>query len=137
MSQKRVARGFITQEFIQQQITCLQLAKNSKVYVDKIEGFPSLGQLFASSQPDLIMALGDVYYVFELTVSFETNLNKTNECKTKKYDDLRRDIIDKRMKLELFSIEISSAHFISNNLKSFSNLIKTWGVNVNHLVNQC
>lgn len=83
------------------------------------------------------MVLGDVYYVFELTVSFDTNLNKTSECKTKKYDDLCRDIIDKRVKLELFFIEISSVHLISNNLKSFSNLIKTWGVNVNHLVNQC
>ena len=36
---------------------------NSKVYVDDIEGFPSPGQLFASSRPDLVMVLGDAYYL--------------------------------------------------------------------------
>ena len=44
---------------------------NSKVYVDGIEGFRSPGQLFAPSRPDLIMVLGDLYYMFELTVCFE------------------------------------------------------------------
>ena len=41
------------------------------------------------------------------------------------------------MKLELFFIEISCVGFISNNLKSFSNLIKSWGINVNQLVSKC
>ena len=59
---------------------------NSKVYVDNIEGFPSPGQFFASSRPDLVMVLGEVFYVFELTVCFETNLIKSSEYKTKKYD---------------------------------------------------
>ena len=68
---------------------------NSKVYVDDIEDFPSPGQLFASSRPDLVMVLGDVYYVFELTVCFETNLIKSNEYKTRKYDELCREVINK------------------------------------------
>ena len=41
------------------------------------------------------------------------------------------------MKLELFFIEISCVGFTSNNLKPFSNLIKTWGINVNQLVSKC
>ena len=49
------------------------------------------------------MVFGDVYYMFELTVSFETNLIKWNEYKTKKYDDLCREVINKQVKLELFS----------------------------------
>ena len=92
---------------------------NSKVYVNDIEGFPSPGYFFASSRPDLIIVLGDVYYVFELTVCFETNLIKSNEYKTKKYDDLCREVINKQVKLELFFIEISCVGFTSNNLKPF------------------
>ena len=52
---------------------------NSKVYVDDTKGFPSPGKLFTSSGPDLVMVLGDVYYMFELTECFETNLIKLNE----------------------------------------------------------
>ena len=59
---------------------------NSEVYADDIEGFPSPGQLFGSLRPDLIMALGNLYSVFELTVCFETNLIKSNEDKTKKHN---------------------------------------------------
>ena len=110
---------------------------NSKVYVDDIEGFPSPGQLFTSSRPDLAIVLGDIYYVFELTVCFETNLIKPNEYKTKKYDDLCREAINKQVKLELFFIEISCVGFTSNNLKPFSNLMKSWGINVNQLVSKC
>ena len=83
------------------------------------------------------MVLGDVYYVFELTVSFETNLIKSNEYKTKKYDDLCREVINKQVKLELFFIEISCVCFTSNNRNPFSNLMKTWAVNVNQLVSKC
>ena len=109
---------------------------NSKAYVGDIEGFPSPGQLFASSRPDLVMVSGDVYYVFELTVCFETNLIKSNEYKTKKYDDLCREVINKQVKLELFFIEISCVGFTSSNLKPFSNLIKSWGISVNQLVSK-
>ena len=78
---------------------------NSKVYFDDIKSFPSLGKLFASSRPDLLMVLGDVTYVFQLTVCFEINLIKLNEYKSKKYD-LRREVINIRVKLELFFSEI-------------------------------
>ena len=77
------------------------------------------------------MVLGEVYYVLELTVCYETNLIKSNEYKTKKYDDLCREVINKQVKLELFFVEIFCVDFTSNNLKPFSNLIKSWGINVN------
>ena len=83
------------------------------------------------------MVFGDVYYMFELTVSFETNLIKWNEYKTKKYDDLCREVINKQVKLELFFMKISCVGFTSNNLKSFSNLIKSWGISVYQLVSKC
>ena len=41
------------------------------------------------------------------------------------------------MKLELFLIEISCVAFMSSNLKPYSNLIKSWGINVNQLVSKC
>ena len=79
---------------------------NSKVFVGDIEGFPSSGQLLASSRPDLVMVWGNAHYVFELTVCL-TDLIKSNEYKTKKYVDLCREVINKRVNLELFFIEIS------------------------------
>ena len=66
---------------------------SSKVYVDNVEGFLSPGQLFASLRQDLVMVLGEVYYVFELTVCFETNLIKANEYKTNKYVNLYREVL--------------------------------------------
>ena len=48
---------------------------NSKAYVHEMEGFPSSGQLIASSRPDLVMVLGDAY-VFELIVCFQKKINK-------------------------------------------------------------
>ena len=64
-------------------------------------------QFFVLSRPDLVMVLGDVYYVFELTVCFETNLTKSNEYKTKKYDDLCKEVINKGVKLGLFFLSKS------------------------------
>ena len=75
--------------------------------------------------------------MFELTVCFETNLIKSNEFKTKKHDDLCSEVINKQVKLELFFIEIFCVGFTSNNLKPFSNLMKSWGINVNQLVSKC
>ena len=85
----------------------------------------------------IVIILYDVYYVFKLTVFLEINLIKLNEYKTKKYDDLCRELINKRVKLELFFVKISCVDFTSNNLKSFSNLIKTRGINVNQWVSKC
>ena len=65
------------------------------------------------------MVLNHVHYMFELTACFETNVIKSNEYKTKKYDDLCREVINKQVKLELFFIEISCVGFTSNNLKPF------------------
>ena len=79
---------------------------NSKVFVGDIEGFPSSVQLFSSSRPDLAMVWGNAHYVFELTECL-TDLIKSNEYKTKKYVDLCREVINKRVNLELFFIEIS------------------------------
>ena len=64
------------------------------------------------------------------------NLVKLNEYKTKKYDDLCRKIISYQVKLVLFFVEISCVGFTSNNLKGFSNLIKTKGISVNQLVSK-
>ena len=83
------------------------------------------------------MVLGDAYYVFEPTVCFETNSVKSNECKTKKYDYLCREVINKQVRLELFFIWISCVGFTSNNPKPFSSLMKSWGINVNQLVTKC
>ena len=48
-----------------------------------------------------------------------------------------KEVINKRVKLELFYTEIFCVGFTNNDLKPFSNLIKTWGINVNHLVSKC
>ena len=53
---------------------------------------------------------------------------------TKKYVDLCREVINKLVKLELFFIHTSCVGFTSNNVKPFSNLMKSWGINVNELV---
>ena len=66
-----------------------------------------------------------------------SNLIKSNQYKTKKYDDLCREVINKQVNLESFFIKISCVGFTSNNLKPFSNLMKSWGINVNQLVSKC
>ena len=78
-----------------------------------------------------------MHTTFELTICFETNLIKLNEYKTNKYDDLCREATNRQVKLKLPFIKISCVGFTSNNLKPFSNLIKTWGVIVNQLVSKC
>ena len=83
------------------------------------------------------MVLRDVYCVFEVTVCFETNLIKSNEYKTKKYDNICKNNINRQVELELVFIEISFVGFTSSNLKPFSHLIKLWGINVNQLFSKC
>ena len=48
-----------------------------------------------------------------------------------------KEVINKRVKLELFYTEIFCVGFTNNDLKPFSNLIKAWDINVNHLVSKC
>ena len=47
------------------------------------------------------------------------------------------EIINKQLKLELFFIKISCVNFTSSNLIPFSNLIKSWSINVNQIVSKC
>ena len=93
----------------------LSSQKNSRVTVDDIKCFPLPGQLFTLSR-------------YGFGWCFEANLIKSNKYKTMKYDDLCREVINKRVKLELFLIEISCNVIVNTKELSLSCIYDIWPV---------
>ena len=66
--------------------------------------------------------------IIELTVPFETNINKAHENKSNKYAPLMNDIIANGYEVDFFAIEIGSRGYINSennsSLKKMRKLLK-------------
>ena len=106
------------------------------VFAD-IEGFPDPSQFFKSSRPDIIVQVGNILNIIELTICFETNIVKSREYKQLKYKDLRNDLINMELETKLFTVEISVIGFMSKDTTPFTSLLRNMNVNVARMLSKC
>ena len=107
-----------------------------KLFVD-IEGYDNPGSLFRSCRPDIVLLKNDMLYVIELTICFETNFIKSREYKTKRYQNLKDNLIDKKYKVEIYTVEFSAIGLTSSNLVYFTRFLKTLNIDVKRMISKC
>ena len=75
--------------------------------------------LVTSSRPDLVIHYpeANVIKIIELTVPFETNIEKEHTYKTNKYATLIQDIEDKQISSELTCVEVGCRGYVSESNK--------------------
>ena len=84
------------------------LNDSMKLYVD-IPGYESADDLFSCDQrPDMVLVTPSKVTLIELTICFETNLQKSREYKKERYRYLQENVEDQGKKAELLSVEFSS-----------------------------
>ena len=84
------------------------LDSTMKLYVD-IPGYQPPDEIFSTgSRPDIVLETKDTMYVIELTVCFETNLQKSRHYKEDRYRDLDMNCCVKDKMCKMIFIELSA-----------------------------
>ena len=105
------------------------------LYAD-IEGYSNPASLFNAIRPDIVFIKDDVYHVIELTVCFDTTL-LSHEYKCTKYKDITSHVIKNNVMAKVYAIESSCLGFTSEELTSFTNLLRQNNIEVNNLISKC
>ena len=108
------------------------VTENCTLYAD-IEGFKNPSSLFESVRPDIVLIINNVYHIVELAVCFETNLLKSHDYKAMKYKNIGEEVINKNVIIKLYPVEFSCLGFTSNNLTSFTSLLRSNNIKVKRL----
>jgi len=84
-----------------------------------ISGFTTTGGtlpanvIISSLKPDIVIQNEETIHLVELTVPFETNIQKAHARKTQKYSDLVSDISDNGFNCDLTCLEVGSRGLIT------------------------
>ena len=89
-----------------------------------IPGYQNPSIFFKRYRPDIVIINCRKMIILELTICFETNLEKSRNYKKEKYHDLEDDCIDERWDIEKVFIEVSSLGFVTKNIKELKSIIK-------------
>ena len=83
--------------------------------------------LVTSARPDLVIHYSDanVIKIVELTVPFETNIEKEHTFKTNKNATLIQDIKDKQISSELTCVEVGGRGYVSESNKIRTTILKS------------
>ena len=91
--------------------------------------------LVTASRPDIVMLdrKSRMIHIFELTCSFEKNILSAHQTKTKKYIDLKRDLVKAGWTTNLVPFEIGSRGQVTkNNNKTIKDMMKLVNIHTQH-----
>ena len=118
-------------KFLAQTLPSLQ---PSKLFVD-LPGYLSPSILTGESlRPDMLLSIEDkCLYIIELTVGFETNLERNAERKEIKYRPLLKQFENKYRKTKFINLSTSSLGMFGQASESFFDMCKELGIEQSHL----
>ena len=106
-----------------------------EIYADML-GFKSTSELFENKRPDIALRKGNEIRTIELTCCFETNIEKSNEYKKRKYEKLEKEMKLKGCKLIKEYIEVTSLGFIPKTFNRVNKLLKDNNINTIRMKNK-
>ena len=118
-------------KFLAQTLPSLQ---PSKLFVD-LPGYLSPSIVTGESlRPDMLLSIEDkCLYIIELTVGFETNLERNAERKEIKYRPLLKQFENKYRKTKFINLSTSSLGMFGQASESFFDMCKELGIEQSHL----
>lgn len=100
-----------------------EIPEGSQLYADlPTDQFPKV-TFFNSFRPDIVIRYGNVLSVGELTICHESNLSKSRDYKTLKYDSLSSDLKEQyyNMEVKLSTIEFTTLGLLKDCSTFFKN----------------
>ena len=112
----------------------LQCIKHFTLYAD-LPGFASPCILTGDNlRPDMLLSIGtDTLYIIELTVGFETNIDRNAERKHDRYLQLTHDLSSMYRCVRLSNLSTSSLEIFGNSCKSFTEMCNDLDVEKQHM----
>ena len=113
--------------------------ENVEVYVDcEHLSFPCTSGLFQSSRPDMVVKINNKIIAVELTVCFDTNTEKSRDYKTKRYRDLKSQLVVECDRFEIVYIEFTTLGFIGKkSFEQFQKLLQELNIYEDRTIIKC
>ena len=105
------------------------------MYAD-VPGYRNPAVLFNKSRPDVVLRKNNTLYIFELTVCFETNTEKSRQYKVDCYQKIEEEVTIPFDSINKYYIEITSLGFKTKNINNFTKVCNTNNLTIKRLLNK-
>ena len=90
--------------------------------------------LLHRARPDIAIETRDTLTVIELTCPYETNTTKSREYKETRYKEIKSELLTPPSNFQLIFLEVTSLGFVTKNIKTFRNFLKSININERYLI---
>ena len=95
---------------------------------------PQQNDLLHRARPDIAIETRDTLTVIELTCPYETNTTKSREYKETRYKEIKSELLTPPSNFQLIFLEVTSLGFVTKNIKTFRNFLKSLNINERYLI---
>ena len=95
---------------------------------------PQQNDLLHRARPDIAIETRDTLTVIELTCPYKTNTTKSCEYKETRYKEIKSELLTPPSNFQLIFLEVTSLGFVTKNIKTFRNFLKSININERYLI---
>ena len=95
---------------------------------------PQQNDLLQCATPDTTIETRDTLTVTELTCPYEANTTKSREYKETRYKEIKIELLTPLSNFQLIFLEVTSLGFVTKNIKTFRNFLKSININERYLI---
>ena len=95
---------------------------------------PQQNDLLHRARPDIAIKTRDTLTVIELNCPYETNTTKSCEYKETRYKEIKSELLTPPSNFRLIFLEVTSLGFVTKNIKTFRNFLKSININERYLI---
>ena len=90
--------------------------------------------LLHRARPDIAIETRDTLTVIELTCPRETCTTKSHDYKETRYKEIKSELLTPPSNFQLIFLEVTSLGFVTRNIKTFRNFLKSININERYLI---
>ena len=90
---------------------------------------PQQNDLSHRARPDIAIEIRDTLTVIELACPYETNTTKSREYKETRCKEIKSELLMPPSNFQLILLEVTSLGFVTKNVKTFRNFLKSININ--------
>ena len=95
---------------------------------------PQQKDLSHRARPHIAIDSRDTLTVIELTCPYKTNATKSPEYKETRYEEIKSELRTPPSNFQLIFLEVTSLGFVTKNIKTFRNFLKSININERYLI---
>ena len=85
-------------------------------------------------RPDIAIETRDTLTVIKLTCPYKTSTTKSCEYKETRYKEIKSELLTPPSNFQLIFLEVASLGFVTQNIKTFRNFLKSININERYLI---